>query len=51
MRCKCGVCGKEIWLRPEDIEDEGGYEFTSSEWICDDCILIIHPEYLDFGEY
>ena len=39
----CGICGKE-WHIDQMVRDAG----SSTGWICDFCLIELHPEY--FGE-
>ena len=41
----CGICGK-IYHIDQMVRDEG----SDTGWICDFCLLELHPEYEDWGQ-
>lgn len=42
----CGICGKR-YLETEMERDDG----SDTGWLCCYCLMGIHPEYEEFGEY
>lgn len=41
----CGICG-EKHEQSEMIRDDG----SMTGWICEDCLIRVHPEYEEDGE-
>ena len=43
---ECACCGEKCkW---EDVTEAPD---TSTGWLCHECFYIVHPEYLEWGEY